>query len=119
MKSSTPYVAYTLTASPFINVKSVAAGAWTLIGDAGFAPGNANGVHISMGGAQPYVAYVDAESGGLLTIQRYSMGTWQSAGNATIEDANSTVDYFLMFNGTPYMLYNDTSVNKLRVQKFE
>ncbi len=121
-----PYVAYrdVTTASGFkTTVMRYTAGAWAVVGIAGFSTAFADfqnlAFHPTTG--EPYVAYRDDANGGKTTVMRYTAGAWAVVGMIGFSAGNA-LSQSLAFHpttGEPYVAYKDNmNGNKTTVMRF-
>ncbi len=90
--SGTPYIAYVdeafyngsfyqSTNSLVVINYNYAQHAWQAVGNFDFTPGTASGVSLVVTNGTPYVAFIDGNSGGRISVMRYDGSSWSYYGN--------------------------------------
>jgi len=120
--SSTPYVAYKDTASPYsVTVQKFNGTSWGNVGSPAFSGGAVDFATIAINGSgTPYVAYQDHSAAQRASVMRFTGSSWVHAGATGFSAGGASFTSIAIdAGGTPYIAFEDSAnSNKVTVMKF-
>jgi hypothetical protein len=97
-----------------------AAGAWEIVGAAGFSPGSIAYAALALDNGTPYVAFTDIANANKASLMKFDGTDWVNIGVPGFSSGAANYPSLVLDNGTPYVAYIDVANgNKATVMKFD